>query len=118
MKAFALAALAIPMVTAPALAGPYVMTKSEAKFSDENYKEAVNQARLGYDWKVGALKPYVELGGGAKTPDGGDTTGFTAAEIGTAIKLTDQLSAKAKAEAIRLSTKTDWKIEVGTKYKF
>ena len=118
MKAIALAALAIPMVTAPALAGPYVMTKSEAKFTDDNYKGAVNQARLGYDWKVGALKPYVELGGGAKTPDGGDTTGFTAAEIGTAIKLTDQLSAKAKAEAIRLSTKTDWKIEVGTKYKF
>jgi hypothetical protein len=46
MKAIALAALAIPMVTAPALAGPYVMTKSEAKFSDENYKEAVNQAHL------------------------------------------------------------------------
>ena len=48
MKAFALAALAIPMVTAPALAGPYVSTKSEFKFSDANYKEAVNQARLGY----------------------------------------------------------------------
>jgi len=29
MKAIALAALAIPMMTAPALAGPYVMTKSE-----------------------------------------------------------------------------------------
>ena len=118
MKAFALAALAIPMVTAPALAGPYVMTKSEFKFSDENYKEAVNQARLGYDWKVGALKPYVELGGGAKTPDGGDSKGVTAAEIGTAIKLTDKLSAKAKAEAISLSSKTDWKVEVGTKYRF
>jgi len=118
MKAIALAALAIPMVTAPALAGPYVMTKSEAKFSDENYKEAVNQARLGYDWKVGALKPYVELGGGAKTPDGGETKGFTAAELGSAIKLTDKLSAKAKFEALSFSSKTDWKVEVGTKYKF
>ena len=36
MKAIALAALAIPMMTAPALAGPYVMTKSEFKFSDDN----------------------------------------------------------------------------------
>ena len=118
MKAIALAALAIPMVTAPALAGPYVMTKSEFKFSDENYKEAVNQARLGYDWKAGALKPYVELGGGAKTPDGGDSKGFTAAEIGSALKLTEKLSAKAKAEFINLSDKTDWKVEIGTKYKF
>jgi hypothetical protein len=118
MKAIALAALAIPMVTAPALAGPYVMTKSEFKFSDENYKEAVNQARLGYDWKVGALSPYVEVGGGAKTPDGGDSKGFTAAELGTGLKLTKKLSAKAKVEAISLSTKTDWKVEVGTKYRF
>ena len=118
MKAIALAALAIPMVTAPALAGPYVMTKSEFKFSDNNYKEAVNQARLGYETKVGVLTPYIEVGGGAKTPDGGDSKGFTSAELGTAIKLTNQLSAKAKAEAIRTSSVTDWKVEVGTKYKF
>ena len=118
MKAFALAALAIPMMTAPALAGPYVSTKSEFKFSDENYKEAVNQARLGYDWKVGIAKPYIEVGGGAKTPDGGDSKGFTAAEIGSSLKLTEKLSAKAKAEFINLSDKTDWKVELGTKYKF
>jgi len=118
MKAIALAALAIPMMTAPALAGPYVSTKSEFKFSDENYKEAVNQARLGYDWKVGIAKPYVELGGGAKTPDGGDSKGFVAAEVGTGIKLTEKLSAKAKVEAISLSSKTDWKVEIGTKYRF
>ena len=118
MKAIALAALALPMIAAPALAGPYVSTKSEFKFSDESYKEAVNQARLGYDWKVGALKPYVELGAGAKTPDGGSSAGFTAAELGTAIALTEKLSAKAKAEFINLSDKTDWKVEIGTKYKF
>ena len=118
MKAFALAALAIPVMTAPALAGPYVSTKSEFKFSDDNYKEAVNQARLGYDWKVGIAKPYVELGGGAKTPDGGASKGFTAVEVGSGLKLTEQLSAKAKAEFINLSDKTDWKVEVSTKYKF
>ena len=118
MKAIALAALAIPMVTAPALAGPYVSTKSEFKFSDENYKEAVNQARLGYDWKVGAAKPYIELGAGLKAPDAADSKSFTAAEIGSALKLTDKLSAKAKAEFINLSDKTDWKVEIGTKYRF
>jgi len=118
MKAIALAALAIPMMTAPALAGPYVMTKSEFKFSDDNYKESVNQARLGYDWKVGVLSPYVEAGGGVKTPDGGDSKGLVSAEIGTGVKLTKQLSAKVKAEAIQISNKTDWKVEVGTKYRF
>ena len=118
MKAIALAALAIPMVTAPALAGPYVMTKSEFKGTDSNYKSTVNQARLGYDTKVGILSPYVELGGGGNTADGGDTKGFTAAEVGTGIKLSKKLSAKAKFEAINYSAKTDWKVEVGTKYRF
>ena len=115
---FAIALAALPFMAAPALAGPYVSTKSEFKFSDDNYKDAVNQARVGYDWKVGIAKPYVELGGGAKTPDGGSSTGFTSAEIGSALKLTEKLSAKAKAEFISTSAKNDWKVEVGTKYKF
>jgi hypothetical protein len=118
MKAIALAALAIPMVTAPALAGPYVMTKSEFKGTDDNYKSTVNQARLGYDWKVGDIKPYVELGGGAAVPDGGDAATFVAAEVGAGIKLTKQLSAKAKFETINYDDKNDWKVEVGTKYRF
>jgi len=118
MKAIALAALAFPMIAAPALAGPYVMTKSEFKGSDSTYKEAVNQARLGYDWKVGKLAPYVELGGGAKAPDGLAVDGFVAAEVGAGLKLTDKLSAKAKFEALGFDSKTDWKVEVGTKYRF
>ena len=118
MKAIALAAMAFPMIAAPALAGPYVMTKSEFKFTDENYKEAVNQARLGYETKSGRLTPYIEVGGGAKTPQSGDTDGFVAAEVGTGVKITDKLSAKAKFEALSFDSKTDWKVEVGTKYKF
>ena len=114
----AIALAALPFMAAPALAGPYVSTKSEFKGSDSTYKETVNQARLGYDWKAGALKPYVELGAGANTPDGGTTKGFTAAELGSAIKLTDKLSAKAKIEASSFSTKTDWKAELSTKYRF
>jgi hypothetical protein len=114
--AFALATL--PFLAAPALAGPYVSTKSEFKGSDSTYKETVNQARLGYDWKLGKLAPYVEIGGGAKAPDGFDIDGFVAAEVGTGIKLTDKLSAKAKFEALSFDSKTDWKVEVGTKYRF
>jgi len=121
MKAFfASAALCgIACATAaPAMAGPYVSTKSEFKGTDDNYKSTVNQARLGYDWKEGNLKPYVELGGGASTADAGDTKTFVAAEIGTAVKLTDNLSAKVKGEVLSFDTKNDWKVEVSTKYRF
>lgn len=115
---FAIALAALPFMAAPALAGPYVMTKSEFKGSDDNYSGMQNQARLGYDAKVGKLTPYVELGGGLKTPDGGGNDGFVAAEVGTGIKLTDKLSAKAKIEALGFESSTDWKVEVGTKYRF
>ena len=36
MKAIALAALALPMVAAPALAGPYVESKHEFKGTDDD----------------------------------------------------------------------------------
>lgn len=118
MQKFALAAIALPMMAAPAMAGPYVMTKSEFKGANDNYSGAVNQARLGYEGKVGILAPYVEVGGGLVTPDGGDSDGLLAVEVGTGIKLTEKLSAKAKFENIRVNSNDSWKVEVGTKYKF
>lgn len=103
---------------APAVAGPYVSTKSEFKGTDDDYKSTVNQARLGYDWKKGSFAPYVEAGAGLKTPDGGASDEFLALEAGSSIKLTDSLSAGVKAEALVFDASTDWKVEVKTKYRF
>ena len=119
MKALALAALAIPMVTAPALAGPYVESKHEFKGTDEEYSKAVHQGRVGYEWKTGRFAPYVEGGVGVTAPDGGENETFTALEVGSKVKLTDKFSAYGKWENIFQSDSTrDWKVEVGTKYKF
>ena len=68
MKQIALAALALPMIAGPAMAGPYVMTKSEFKFADEDYSKMVNQARVGYETKTGNLTPYIEVGGKTLCP--------------------------------------------------
>jgi outer membrane autotransporter protein len=119
MKAIALAALAIPMVTAPALAGPYVESKHEFKGTDENYSKAVHQGRAGYEWKTGAFSPYIEGGVGVSFPDGGDSETFTALEVGTKVKISKQFSAYGKFENLFQEDSTrDWKVEVGTKYKF
>ena len=122
MKAFAVALLGLA-VTAPAMAGPYVSTKSEFKGDEEGYAKTVHQARLGYGWKLeSGIKPYVEVGGGLSAADGvevfdGDT--FTVAEVGAAIPITEKLSAKAKFEhKWGQDEARDWKFEVGTKYKF
>ena len=62
MKTQALAALALIALATPAVAGPYVESKHEFKGTDEDYKKAVHQGRVGYEWKTGALSPYVEGG--------------------------------------------------------
>ena len=120
MKLFSLivASGVTALSAAPALAGPYVSTKTEFKGTDADYSSTVNQARLGYDWKMGDFTPYVELGGGLKSPDGGESDTFTAAELGTSIKLTQQLSAKLKAEVLSFDDKDSWKVELSTKYRF
>ena len=56
--AIALAALATTTLATPALAGPYVETKSEFKGTDEDFGSQVHQARVGYDWRMGIATPY------------------------------------------------------------
>ena len=119
MKAIALAALALSALATPALAGPYVETKSEFKGTDETYKGAKNQARIGYEWKTGVFSPYIEGGAGFSTPDDGDSETFTVVEVGSKVKITDKFGAYGKFENFFEEDSTrDWKVEVGTKYKF
>ena len=121
MKLTALAALAIiPAMATPALAGPYVETKHEFKGTDEDFKGQVHQVRGGYDWKVGDLKPYVEAGPGVKWNDGANTgEDFIAFEVGSSVKITDQLSGYGKFENLfQNDDTTDWKVELGTKFRF
>jgi outer membrane autotransporter protein len=119
MKAIALAALALSALATPALAGPYVESKHEFKGTDEDFSKAVHQGRVGYEWKTGNFKPYVEGGLGVTAPDGGENQTFTALEVGSKVKITDKFSAYGKWENIFQEDSTrDWKVEVGTKYKF
>jgi opacity protein-like surface antigen len=119
MKNIALAALALSALTTPAFAGPYVESKHEFKGTDEEYSKAVHQGRVGYETKLGRFTPYIEGGLGVSVPDGGDNETFKALEIGSKVKITDNFGAYGKFENIFQDDSTrDWKVEVGTKYKF
>jgi len=122
MKAFAVALLGLA-VTAPAMAGPYVSTKSEFKGDEVGYSKTVHQARFGYGTKLSnGIKPYAEIGAGLSADDGVevfDGDSFTVAEVGASIPITESFSAKAKFEhKWGEDDARDWKFEVGTKYKF
>ena len=121
MKEIALAALALSALATLALAGPYVESKHEFKGTDEDYKKTVHQGRIGYETKVGVLKPYIEGGLGVSYPDGkNDSETFKVLEVGSKVKITDSFSAYGKWENIFQDSDDtrDWKVELGTKYKF
>ena len=119
MKTIALAALALSALATPAFAGPYVESKHEFKGTDEDFSKQVHQGRVGYEWKLGKAKPYVEGGIGRSVPDAGEGETFYALEVGSKLKITDSLSAYAKYENLFQEDDTrDWKVELGTKYKF
>ncbi|BCU96692.1 MAG: hypothetical protein CM15mV13_1330 [uncultured marine virus] len=117
MKAFAVALLGLGFIPS-AIADPYVSTKTEFKGNEDGYSKMVNQARIGTTFKVGSLKPYIELVVVLYLQMVKDE-GFQVVELGTKFKLTDSLAAKAKFEhKWEPDSERDWKFEVGTKYKF
>ena len=119
MKKQALAALAMTALATPAMAGPYVGGKAVIKGTDSDFDKSALEARVGYETKVGNLKPYIEVGPNWETKDGEDTETSTAIEIGSKIKLTDAVSAKVKAEYVFTEgNEVDWKYEASASYEF
>jgi opacity protein-like surface antigen len=110
----------ILLVLAPAaIAGPYVRGEVEVKGNDGDYGRTKSQARLGYEYtKLERTTPYVEVGGGAITPDGGDNEGFAAVEAGLKTQVTDKLTLKVAAENLRYGGDNNWKVKIGTRYTF
>ena len=121
-KALALSALAVlgAASVAPALAGPYVTTKVGIKGEDSEMDKNYVETRIGYETKVGNLKPYVELGPAWETKNDEDTATFKQVEVGSKIKLTDNLGAKVKAEWTMPDADdiVEWKYEGSLTYEF
>ena len=119
MKALFAAAAAAAFAAPAAMAGPYAETKHEFKGTDEDYKKAVHQVRVGYETKYGSLSPYIEGGVGRTFNDGGTDSDFTVLEVGSKIKFSDSFGGYGKFENVFKEGNTrDWKVELGTKYKF
>jgi len=122
-QALALSALAVlgAASVAPAMAGPYLTTKVGAKGEGSDFDKSYIETRVGYETKYGNLKPYIEVGPAWETKDGEDATTMGQLEIGTKIKLTDNISSKVKAEFTQLNesgSDMEWKYEATLTYDF
>ena len=122
-KALALSALAVlgAASVAPAMAGPYLTTKVGAKGEGSDFAKSYIETRVGYETKYGNLKPYIEIGPAWEMKDGEDSETMGQLEIGTKIKLTDNISSKVKAEFTSLNesgSDMEWKYEGTLTYEF
>ena len=120
MKKQALAALALTALATPAMAGPYVGGKATVKGTDSDFSKTETELKVGYETKVGNLKPYIEVGPAWEMKDGETEATFSKlVEIGSKIKLTDDQGAKVKAEyAFQEGGEVDWKYEASVSYEF
>ena len=86
----------------------------------EYIKGTETELKVGYETKVNNLKPYIEIGPAWEMKDGADDADFfKVIELGSKIKLTDDLGAKVKAEyAFNDDNEVDWKYEASLSYSF
>ncbi|WJZ48320.1 outer membrane protein [Synechococcus phage DSL-LC02] len=99
MKQF-IALAALPVIAAPAMAAPYVESKTTAGLSDGTYKGAQTELRIGYEQQAAkGVTVYGEIGPGYEWTKGSDTTtgeAVAVAEVGVKAKVTDKVGVQAK----------------------
>lgn len=98
MKILALAAL-IPMMAAPAMAGPYVESKTGFSSSDGEYKSSQTELRVGYQSKLknGLTTVYAEVGPGYEwNKEGTPGESVIVGEVGVKTPLAKNVALAAK----------------------
>ena len=98
MKILALAAL-IPMMAAPAMAGPYVESKTSVVSADGEFNSSQTELRVGYQSKLknGVTTVYAEVGPGYEwNKEGTPGEGVVVGEVGVKTPLTKNVGLAAK----------------------
>ena len=122
MKILALAAI-LPMMAAPAMAGPYVESKTGFSSSDGEYKSSQTELRVGYQSKLknGLTTVYAEVGPGYEwNKEGTPGEGVVVGEVGVKTPLSKNvgLAAKLSTEYGRDTEVLDIGGEVKVRYTF
>jgi hypothetical protein len=98
MKILALAAL-LPMMAAPAMAGPYVESKTVIVSADGEFNASQTELRVGYQSKLknGLTTVYAEVGPGYEwNKKGTPGEGVVVGEVGVKTPLTKNVGLAAK----------------------
>ena len=88
----AIALAALPMMAAPAMAGPYVNVESNVGLTGSDYVGTVTEAHVGYEGKSGNFGYYGQVGPALVTPNASNTTVQVSGKVGGSIAATKNLS--------------------------
>ena len=95
----AIALAALPLIAAPAMAGPYVESKTTAagELTDGGeFSGAQTELRVGYEQKTGGVTVFGEIGRGYEWNNGGTNEGVAVGEVGVNFPIAKNLTGKAK----------------------
>jgi len=98
MKQF-IALAALSMLTAPAMAAPYVESKTTAAGTITDggeFSGAQTELRVGYEQKTGGVTVFGEIGPGYEWNNGGTNEGVAVGEVGVNFPIAGNLTGKAK----------------------
>jgi hypothetical protein len=86
-------------ISAPAMAAPYVESKTTAAgviTDGGDFTGAQTELRVGYEQKTGGVTVFGEIGPGYEWNSGGTNEGVAVGEVGVNFPITGNLSGKAK----------------------
>jgi hypothetical protein len=95
-----IALAALPMIVAPAMAAPYVESKTTAAgviTDGGDFSGAQTELRVGYEQKAGnGVTVFGEIGPGYEWNSGGTNEGVAVGEVGVNFPIVDRLTGKVK----------------------
>ena len=94
-----IALAALPMIAAPAMAAPYVESKTTAAgviTDGGDFTGAQTELRVGYEQKTGGVTVFGEIGPGYEWNNGGTNEGVAVGEVGINFPIAKNLTGKAK----------------------
>ena len=94
-----IALAALPMIAAPAMAAPYVESKTTAAgviTDGGDFTGAQTELRIGYEQKTGGVTVFGEIGPGYEWNSGGTNEGVAVGEVGINFPIAGNLTGKAK----------------------
>ena len=119
MKLFIAAAVAAPLMAAPAIAGPYVNVEANSGFTGSDYEGTIIESHVGYEGDLGeSAGYYVQAGPAFISEDGGDTDTELSGKAGVSVALSERVDVYGEISFVTDEDDNGYGTKLGATYRF